>query len=262
MPLLGWWFPPVGTFGSVLALAGSLVSLLAFTGWKRITLALMFIFLGLGEIVSVHKADTAHEIELRNQHSDLEKLTKELRNSETQRQVEHAVLRTKLEDFAQLSQLGPALMKLAQTSADFQKKQYETKIMSDRDLHDLTMKAVREIRDFSLKYSELELKQILARNNAISGPVSEVDWRKTGLDEFNRSVRMSRAKYSEFQTTILPDVMYARNELIKAKLPEPVLDPSEKTYVDIALKGMLAGINPEMSLATHLELWAKPLAGK
>jgi hypothetical protein len=134
--------------------------------------------------------------------------------------------------------------------------------MSDRDLHDLTMKVVKEIRDFSLKYSELELRQELARNNPISGPVSEADRRETSLDQFNRSVRMSHAKHSEFQTKILPDVIYVRSELIRAKLPEPVPDPSEKTYVDIALKGLLAGINPEMSLATHLELWAKPLAGE
>src|SRR5712691_1638823 len=173
MPLLGLWFPPVGTFVSVLALAGSLVSLLSFSGLKRITLALMFILLGLGEIVSIHKADTAHEIELLNEHNDLEKLTKELRNSETQRQVDHAILRTKLEDFARFSQLGPALMTLAQISAEFQKKQYEAKILSDRDLHDLTMKAVKEIRDFSLKYSELELKQIRVRNNPCSDPGSE-----------------------------------------------------------------------------------------
>jgi len=222
----------------------------------------MFILLGLGEIVSIHKADTAHEIELLNEHNDLEKLTKELRNSETQRQVDHAILRTKLEDFARFSQLGPALMTLAQISAEFQKKQYEAKILSDRDLHDLTMKAVKEIRDFSLKYSELELKQIRVRNNPCSDPGSEADWRKLGYDDFNRSLQISHAKHSEFRTTILPDVIYARNELLKAKLPEPVLDPSEKTYVDIALKGLLAGINPEMSLATHLELWAKPLAEK
>jgi hypothetical protein len=262
MPLMPMWFPLVGTFGIALACVGTILSILAFTGRKRTALAIMFLLLAMGEIVSINKARSDHETELRVQHNDIEDLREQLHESETQRHVEHAILQTKLEDYAGLSQLGPALMKLAQTSAEFHKKQYEAKIMSDRDLHELTMKAVKEIRDFSLKYSELELRQQLARNNAVSVPGSEADWRKLGSDYFNRSLQISHAKHSEFQTTVLPDVIYARNELRRAKLPEPILDPPEKTCVDIALKGLVAGINPEMSLATHLELWAKPLTGK
>jgi hypothetical protein len=121
MPVLAIWFPSVGTFGIVLSVTGSLVSLLTFTSWKRNSLALMFILLGVGEIESIHRADWSHETDVRNQHSDIDRLTKELQNSETQRQVENAVLRAKLEDYAGWSHLGPAPMKLAQTSAEFHK---------------------------------------------------------------------------------------------------------------------------------------------
>ncbi len=210
MPLSGMWFPSVGTFGIVLAVAGSLVSLLALTSWKR-SLALLFALLGVGEIVSIHKADVAHETEVENQHQDIETLTKELQKSETQRQMENAVLQTKLEDYAGLSRLGPALMKLAQASAEFQKKQYETKVISDRDLYDLTMKAVKNIRDFSKKYAELELKREQSLSNSTSGLVSEIERQQKLSDEINRSFQLYRAKQSEFQISILPDAIYARN---------------------------------------------------
>jgi hypothetical protein len=63
MPSL--WFPSVGTFGIVLSVTGSLLSLLVFTGWKRISLALVFTLLGTGEIASIQKADRTHELEVR-----------------------------------------------------------------------------------------------------------------------------------------------------------------------------------------------------
>ena len=258
MPSL--WFPSVGTFGIVLSVTGSLLSLLVFTGWKRISLALVFTLLGTGEIASIQKADRTHELEVRNQHDDIEMLRKESQKSETQRQMENDILRTKLEDYAGLSQLGPALMKLAQNSAEFQKKQYEIKVMSDRDLHDLTLKATKKIREFSTKYAALELRRQQARLSFTPRAASEVDWQKRFSDDVNESFQVSHAKQSEFQTSILPDALYARNGLLRRNLPEPFLEPSEKINVNIALKGMLAGIDPEMSLATYLELWAKPLA--
>ena len=156
MAFLAVSFPSVGMFGVVLAVFGALVSILAFTGGKRIGLALIFVLLGAGEVVSILKADSIHQTEVRNQHIDIENLNNELHKSETQRQVDNAILRTKLEDYAGLSQLGPALMKLAQTSAEFQKKQYETRVLNDRDLYELTMKVVKNIRDFSAKYAQVE----------------------------------------------------------------------------------------------------------
>ncbi len=206
MPLSGMWFPSVGTFGIVLAVTGSFVSLLALTAWKRISLALLFILLGVGEIVSIHRADIAHTTDVGAQQKDIENLTRELQKSEMQRQVENAILRTKLEDYATWSHLGPALMKLAQTSAEFQKKQYETKVMNDRDLYDLTMKAVRKIRDFSTKYAELELRRQQARLSFTPGSVSDIDRQKRFSDDISQSFQISHAKYSEFQTSILPDV--------------------------------------------------------
>jgi hypothetical protein len=262
MPLLAMWFPSVGTFGIVLAVMGSIVAILAFRAWKGIGLALIFILLGIGEIVSIDKADTAHEIEVRNQHSDIESLTREFHNSEMQRQVETAVLRTKLEDYAGLSQLGPALMKLAQTSAKIQKKQYESKVVSDQALYNLTMKAAAKIRGFSMKYTEVMSQRQEALMKSISGPASEIERRQTVSDEMRKNMQLCRAKQSEFQIIILPDAIYARNELVKRNLPEPLLKPSQKTDLNVVFGGTLAGVNPELSLATYLELWAKPLAGK
>ncbi len=262
MPLWAMWFPSVGTFGIVLAIIGSRVSLLNFTAWKRIGLAVVFVLLGMGEILSLYRADRSHEIEARNQHNDIQNLTEELHKSEAQRQVENATLRTRLEDYAGLSHLGPALMALAQTSAKFQKKQYETKIINDRDLYDLTMKVVKKIRDFSLKYTELEERRRQASSSLSSGLDSEKEQQQKWSDEINKKLQMYRTKQAEFQISILPDAIYARNELLRSKLPEPLLKPSERTDLNVAFKGMVAGINPEMSLATYLEVWVKPLARK
>jgi hypothetical protein len=133
-------------------------------------------------------------------------------------------------------------------------KQYETKVMSDRDLHDSTMNTVKKIHDFSTKYAELELRRQKAWFSFATAPVSETDRQKKFSDDINESFRVSRAKHLEFQTSILPDAVYARNELLKRNLPEPLLEPSEKANVNLSFKGILAGSNPEMSLATYLEL--------
>lgn len=80
MTSLATWFPSVGTFAIVVAVSGSLVSIHAFRGWKRIRLAVVFVLLGVGEVVSIVKADRSHELEVRHRHSDLETLANNCTN--------------------------------------------------------------------------------------------------------------------------------------------------------------------------------------
>lgn len=93
MYLLAMWFPSVGMFSVVLASIGAIVSVLAFTGWKRIFFALIFTLLGIGELMSIHKADKAHETEISNQHIDVENLRNDLHKSETDRPIDRLLKR-------------------------------------------------------------------------------------------------------------------------------------------------------------------------
>ncbi len=200
------------------------------------------------------------ESEIRSQHTDIQNLMGELRKSETQRQVDNAILRTKLEDYSQLAQLGPALMKLAQTSAEFQRKQYETKVTSDKELYDLAMKSVDQIREFSKKYSMLESENM--RPILGFAQMSDAERQQKWNENTNKLIQLFYAKQSEFQTSILPDALYVRNEMLRRKLPEPPLEPAQKSEVNMVLHGALAGVYPELVFANYLAQMAKPLSLK
>jgi len=239
------------------------VSILAFTGWKRMVLALAFVLLGIGELVSIHKADKAHETEISNQHIDLENLRYDLRKSEIDRQISEAYLKAKLEDSyqmnAQLAQLGPALLKLAEVSATFQKKQYESKITSNRELYDFTIGVAKKIRDFSDKYRALGRQQSDASLAAMSGVQSDAERQRRWDEGIQKEIQLSYVRDSEFRTSILPNALYANNELQKKRIPEPSLTPIQKSNVDMVLRGVLAGSYPELELADYLELRAKEI---
>ena len=260
---LAMWFPSVGMFGVVLAVVGAIVSILAFTGGRRIGLALLFGLLGVGELVSIHRADTAHDTEVHNQHDDIENLRDELRKSDTERQVAEAYLKAKLEDSyqmnAQLSQLGPGLLKLAQVSADFEKKQYEAKTTSNKELYDFTMGVVKKIRDFSEKYQALRRQQSDALMVSAKEPQSDAERQRRWSEWTQKEIQLDYSRDSEFRASILPDALYAKSELQKKGIPEPNLTPRQKSDVDIVLRGVLAGVYPEQTLADYLELRAKEI---
>jgi len=221
----------------------------------------VLVIVGVGGTCFVEwRSDRSHANEISSQHEDIQNLMGELRKSETGRQVDNAILRTKLEDYSQLSQLGPALMKLAQTSAEFQRKQYEAKVTSDKDLYALAMKSVTQIREFSKKYSALESENTLGFR--LSGQMSDAERQQKWNENTNKMIQLSYAKQNEFQTSILPDAIYARNELLRKGLPEPPMDPMQKSEVNMVLHGALAGVYPELQFANYLEQMAKPLSRK
>lgn len=221
--------------------------------------------LGLSALTwtQISRADKAHKAELVQQHTDIENLRGDLHKSETERQVTEAYLKAKLEDSyqmnAQLAQLGPALMTLAKTSADFERKQYETKVTSNKELYDFTLGAVKKIRDFSQKYSALERQQTDELMAAARQAQSDTERQQRWNAETQKEIQLYYAKDAEFRNSILPDALYSRNELLKRKIAEPSLGPMQKTEVDIVLRGSLAGVYPELALANYLELMARQI---
>jgi hypothetical protein len=224
----------------------------------RKTLWITFCILVIGLAVLQWHNKKSQEIESLQQRKQITDLMGELQHSETSRQVDNAMLRTKLEDYSQFLQLGPALMKIAESGAEFQRKQYETKVSSDKEVYDLTMSAVKSIRDFSKKYSDLEAEVF---SSGIE-QTSDADRQRKWAERNDKLIQMTFAKQSEFQTSVLPDALQARNQLLDKRIREPQMDPMQKSEVNMAMHGALAGIQPELTLANYLEEMAKSLRHK
>lgn len=248
----------ISIFGAVVVIVAAILADKASERWKGWCWAL-FVCLVLAQAGLQIKLQKTDDAKAERRDTDILNLSLELRKSETARQVDNAVLKTKLEDYAQLAQLGPALMKLAQTSADFQRKQYESKVISDRDLYRLTMDSVKKIRDFSAKYSSMESANFQMHYNQ---SMSDAERQRVWNEETNKMIQLYYSKQHEFQTSVLPDAIYVRNELLKRQMAEPPLDPFQKSTINMVLSGALAGVRPELEFATYLELMAKPLSLK
>jgi hypothetical protein len=257
------WFPSVGTFGVLLSVLGALVSIIELKGPKRIILALAFILFGAGEIISIVRSDAAHATEIANQHTDIVNLQGQIQKSDVERQVSEAYLKAKLEDSysmnAQLAQFAPALMKLAQTSADFERKQFEVKVTTNKELYDFTMSVVKRIRDFSQKYLNLEQQQTTEQMKRNYANLSETQRRQQFAEDTEKELRLDNQKDFEFRNTILADALYARNEFQKRNIVVPPLGQRATLDVDLVLQGILSGPQPELRLADYLELLAKQL---
>lgn len=231
----------------------------SFKGWLRIGLASAFLLLGAGEIVMIVKADRAHVAEVDAQHNDLEHLRDELRKAETARQVDVAKLSTRLEDYAQLAQFAPAIMKLAETSAEYSRKQYETKVTSNQQLRHFTADVVKRMREAERDHT---LRQQAIRDKY------RAQWH-SGMTEAERSQLFNaetqesmqeEANYQySFKANILGDAVYARDELLKKLGPQPELPPVSAPNL-IVFRGILAGAYPVSGAAGYLEQLAKKLA--
>lgn len=195
--------------------------------------------------------------DIRDLNGQVRSLDDQLRKSETQRQIDNAVLTTKLGDYGQL---GPALMKLATVSADFQKKQYEQKVLADHDLYEMTAKVVAKIRDFQKKHQETSERIALVGQIDLKD-MSEEERHKAWAEQTNKLIQDNFNEQAEFQA-MLPDILYVRGLLLARKMPEPQLSQPAQSMVKAALSSGFANSFSESALATYLELMAKPLANR
>jgi len=265
MLILAIWLPPVGVFGGVLAFVGALVSILGFKGLRRVVLASVFIILGVGEVAAIFKGDADHKAEVNRLNNSITQVQDTLVATQLKSAADLSYLKAKLEDSEKLneklSQFAPAIMKLAQVSAEFTRKQYEAKVISDKELHDLTMDVVKRIRAFSQKYETLSRQQSEELvNNTRQPNLTEAQRDQIWNQAIQKSVQLNYAKDAEFRRALLPDALDARQELLKRKFTEPTMTPMQKSEVDMVTKGILAGPYPEMALADYLEIMAKQLS--
>jgi hypothetical protein len=78
-------------------------------------------------------------------------LQSQVQESETGRRIDNAYLKAKLEDYKELQGLAPALLKMAEASEDYTKKQYEVKVMNDAQLLDFSRDVIGRIRELGGK---------------------------------------------------------------------------------------------------------------
>ncbi len=217
--------------------------------------------------VSQSHARKEHERELDDQRQAVMSLRSVIQTNEVRSAADMGYLKAKLEDSEKLneklSKFAPAVMKLAETSAEFTRKQYETKVTSDKELYAFTIDVVKKIREFSQKYETLSRQQTDEMMNSVRQPnLTEAEKQQRWNQDTQKSIQLYYNRDNEFRTSILPDALYARQELLKRKLPEPTVSPMQKSEVDMVARGMLAGPYPELALADYLEIMAKPLSLK
>jgi hypothetical protein len=263
-------WPSVGVFAILLAIAGATVAVLEFSGWKRVLMVGLFVLLGIGEYISIRKADSAHAAEIAEQekvNEDQKKAIEGLQALMQANAVDNAsklgYLTAKLDDSEKLNeQYAPAIKQLAETSAQYMRKQYETKIETDKQLYDFTMGVVKKLRTASEQYEAMEDKVIQERMAAFKPGMAQAEIQQVAQQENVKLSQLFQARDSAFRNEILPDAIYAKQELQKRKLSPPTLPRTEQNEVDTALMGMLAGVHPELALADYLELMARPLSRK
>jgi hypothetical protein len=105
--------------------------------------------------LQIHGSDRAHRQEIQQELEEIQTLRAELRQSETEQRASNTYFRAKLEDQAQFctqaAQLAAGVKVLAETGAEFEKKQFEADLVSDKQLYQFTLTVVTGIRDFSRK---------------------------------------------------------------------------------------------------------------
>lgn len=263
----------VESFGAILTI---LVAVLAekFEGRTKKILWGLFVLtvlvLAVLQIRERHKSEGDHRQEVEHLNRHIDDLQGAFNVSEFRNASDMGYLKAKLEESEKwnetLSRFTPAIYKLAQTSAEFSRKQYESKITSDKDLKDLTMGVVKNIREFSQKYSRMDRQLFDELSSRMTdmrlSQLTEAERRQQLDQQQQKYTQLSDAKRAEFRNSILPDALYFRQELVKRKIPEPALPPMEEATAKMVLGGTLAGPDPELALADYLELMAKPLGSK
>lgn len=189
--------------------------------------------------------------------SRVDSLNNALQKSETQRQVDTAVLSTKLSDYAQF---GPAVMKLATVSEEYQKRQYEQKVATDKDLYESTMHLVEKVRALGSKYMQAQQAVQSSFFNQ-ERPASE-DARNRAWNEMtSKEMQLSTNERNEFQA-LAPDILYIHNQLLARKLPEPKLSLIDQTITQSFFQYGFATTSGENAIATYLEIMVKPLSSQ
>ncbi len=219
--------------------------------------------IGLGVICSgmtlwqQERSRQAHIDEVNRSNNAVNGIKADLQKSELDRVADTNRLQGKLDVFAQFA---PAIFKLAQATEENTRKQYEAKMLSNKELYDATMDVVKKMREFGQRRRLESARQMDANIAAMRAATTEAEKAKAWADQSNNMIAAYYQKDAEFRTSILPDAVYVRNELLRRKIPELPPNPMRPaSMVQMVFTGSLAGAYPEFDAADYLEQMAKQL---
>jgi len=229
----------------------------------------LFVVLVLGQAgLQIHSritSDRDHGKEVSTLQGSVSELGKQLQQSELARTADTAYLRAKLEDYAQF---GPALIQLARTGEEYQRKQFENKIASNKELHELALSVAAKARELGQRYDQRENElsqerwkrdaQRQAQGVALSDATRQLEF----FTDSDKMSQLRAAEESEFRQNILPDAMYLRDEFRRKGIKQPEMHPMIKSEVETAFAGLIVGPNPLGSLASYMETMARQIPTK
>ncbi len=195
-------------------------------------------------------------------------LNGEIQKSDTASQVDNAYLKAKLEDAYKVNQeltgLAPALLKVAQVSADYTKKQYENKVLSDKKLLEFTAQAVTKIREIQSRCDTGTQKaESIISVPPPTEPMSQEQRNQYLINrqrQFAMAYQQSQSECEQtFRNVVLGDAAYARRELLSRIGGDGFLLPLERSK-GIAIDGVFAGVRPVGASADYLEALARKLS--
>jgi hypothetical protein len=230
--------------------------------WRfRIYATIACLLIIIQAVRSYHAASSANQ-QQQQLYAQITSLKDQGQKSEAGRQVDNAYLKAKLEDaykaYDDLRQFAPALMKVAETGAEYSKRQFESKVLNDKQLTEYTDQVIKKTRDlqsqYKAQYDQLNYSQ-LRTNPPNYQTMTNQQWQEYFASEMNQRMQtemMLRNQYEQaYRMTIMSDAAYARRELLKRVGGEESLLPMERTKY-IAIEGIFAGVDPIGDSADYL----------
>ena len=206
----------------------------------------------------------------REQKQAVDGIKEQLHQSEIQRIADVKYLQGKLDVFAQFA---PAIVKLAQATEYNTRKQYEQKVLTDKQLRDLTADVVKRMRTFATKHS-LVSEQIFEKYVTLRAQLRHEKggqgqeyaqasgqlWQQENQEDMQEIDNAD----SEFRSTILGDAVFVRDELLRKLGPQPTPPEARAraamTVVKSVFNGGSSNARSVADAATYLEQLANKLS--
>lgn len=203
-------------------------------------------------------------VEQKDLEDSISSLQQSVNKSETGREVDDAYLKAKLEDYKQLQELAPALLKLGQATEGYTQKQYESSVLSKKKLLDMTDDLAAKIRVLGSQCAAKE-EAIFNSNDALPtqwkmmNQEQRVQYSRQQSTERSQAYEQNRQQcVSAYRMRIEGDAAYLRRELLSRIGGDSFLLPREKQKY-IAIDGIFAGPDPIDDSADYLEALAHKL---
>lgn len=279
--ILWWMFKLLPDVASIFLAAVALIAIVKpewvekLEGEDKKTLrtwgAVSLIVLGIAAVISnqvqkVQDSGKALADETKLQQS-VDGLKGQLHDQEVNSTAENQYLRGRLDE---LSEFTPAVLKLAQASEENTRREYEQKVLSNRQLRDFISDVVARMRDWEGRRKQADdafFNKMINDQQQISrsGDPNKIRQQFDQLrsTEMTDEMQMDATFQREFRDKILADAIFARDQLItrlglKAQ-PDINVFPGGTGSL-LIFQGQFFGADPVGMAASYLEQFARRLS--